>query len=84
MKRSGALSVEEATQLGLEFSIKLAGIRERWIARTSNVSVRRNWRRMSADVIQDDPDEEALEADIVTTFNVKSPKKTIKRARISL
>lgn len=41
VKRSGALSVEEATKLGFEFAIKLAGIRERWIldATHDNISL---------------------------------------------
>lgn len=84
VKRSGALSVEEAAQLGFEFSIKLAGIRERWISRTSAFSVRKNWRRSGADVVLEDPDEEALETDIITTFKIKPPQKTARRARISL
>lgn len=85
VKRSDALSVEEAVQLGFEFSIKMAGIRERWVARKSGFSVRKNWRRSGADVVLEDPDdEEALETDIITTFKIKPPQKTARRARISL
>lgn len=85
VKRSDVLSVEEAAQLGFEFSIKMAGTRERWIARKSGFSVRKNWRRSGADVVLEDPDEEeALETDIITTFKIKPPQKTARRARISL
>lgn len=46
VKRSGALSVEEATKLGFEFAIKLAGTRERWILDASHDDI-----SLEADII---------------------------------
>lgn len=46
VKRSGALSVEEATKLGFEFAIKLAGTRERWILDASHDNI-----SLEADII---------------------------------
>lgn len=64
VKRSGALSVEEATQLGFEFAIKMAGARERWIL-TSRI-------KPDNDFGQSNP-EASLEADIIATFKIKPP-----------
>lgn len=63
-KRTGALTVEEATKIGFEFAIKLGGVRERRIARTSGSPG--DWK---ADQGNTDA-ESALEADIRTTFNL--------------
>lgn len=63
-KRVEALTVEEATKIGFEFAITLAGVRERRIARTS--SSPSDW---EADEGNTDA-ESALEADIRTTFDL--------------
>ena len=90
-KREASLSVEEANRLGFEFAIKMAGVRERWVALASNSSSSRiRWKRSNAgvDAIQEDPDEAALESDIIETFKLGPSQlttpKSKKRNRMSL
>jgi len=71
VKRSEALSLEEATQLGFEFAIKLAGIRERWIARTSpRTSGNGVCKCHELGYALGYADEKALDEDIDATFNL--------------